>query len=730
MVFFPDGTRAARTVTLDDGAFRVSLQPGRYRIRIENTGHRTKDFELDILGEDVDLGKIELAVGEEIEAASIEAASLIYRRGTRVVYDVSKDPDAGKISMTEMASRIPELKMTAKNGRLEYEQQPFKSILINNEENGMINAARQYPMEFIKADCMKTIEIVMPGDSEYNNDQPIMLITLARSLPYGFASNLMLQSDTKNNHAPTADAVINTPVIGVGAGYRFQYAGAPALTNEILRETADGTRTESYTTSQEWSDSHNIKTNLFKTFANETVQINASLNASVSDARSYKESGTSGFGETVTKSHSHSPFRLGGGLRIRGSFGPSITRIAKKYQWSLAYTYRNTQQDVKTEYLGLGPQASSNGMEEHRAQATLELRNLSFKPFTASLSAKGGYYNRSYNSLTSGIGDTQGLDYAQQVGFLDIAALGSAFERKLGFTFLLNSEYLVNHGSFVNGNSVSPLDYNDFNVNPTLGLTWHFKRSSLGASWTRMVKRPGISQLNPYEDRSNPFNIKTGNPALKGAVTDSYSLSYMLRPSLSWIRDASLRVSYANTTNSITRITTLSDNGVAISSYCNLGKQESLGANSMINLTPFKQFMITLNGTYSWNTVTLPTGQLNSYHSLVASSGFTWTPEWFELSGTFHLAPSLASVQTSKLILEPYGEISIARYFRKPHIGVSFTASDVFHTGGRKESIIKGPDFIQYNYNERLGCSFIFRVYWRFGRFKPTETVEIKAYDM
>lgn len=740
---FPNGSRAARTVTIDDGKFRVSLSAGRYKVLIENTGHRSRSFEVAVLTDDLDLGEIVLEIGEEIEAASVEVASLISRHGTRLVYDVSKDPDAGKISMTEMASRIPELKMASRNGQLEFEQQRFQAILINNAESGLINVHRQYPMEFIKASHMKTIEIVMPGDAEYNNDQPIMLITLARPLPYGFASNIQLTSDTKNNHAPSLDMVANTPLVGVGFGYDFQYSGAPALTNETVREiTGDGSEIcsiESKTTSQEWSDAHNMKMNVFRAFADETINVNASLNALISDTRSSVQAQTWTFNadgrslsdsRTITNGHSQSPFRLNGGLRVKGTFGRPVTKTLKMNQWSVAYTLNNSQQDTRTEYSGFGVQLSSNGTIEHKVQATLDMRNLLIGPLSASFSSKGGYYNRRYNTNSSYLEEVEGFDYTQQVSFLNLAVLGSALDKKLGFNLLLNSEYLDNRGSFVNGNTVSPLDYSDFNLNPSLGLSWNFKRSSITASWSRTVKRPGIRQMNPYIDRSNPYFIRTGNPELKGAETDQYSIGYLLRPAVKWIRDASIRASYSTTKNDISRIVLTDADGLATSTYANLGERHGVSLSGMISVTPRRDLSFSVIASYSRNKAVMPGGVENEFSSFISTVSASWTPRWFELSGVVKLAPSTSSVQTRQLILEPYGELSIARYFEKPHLGVALIMSDAFHSGGFKQSSVLGAGFVQYNNVERTGRHIIARIYWRFGRFKPSETVNIKAYDM
>lgn len=139
---------------------------------------------------------------------------------------------------------------------------------------------------------------------------------------------------------------------------------------------------------------------------------------------------------------------------------------------------------------------------------------------------------------------------------------------------------------------------------------------------------------------------------------------------------------------------------------------------------------INIIASYQKTTTTLPSGRKNTFSSPSVLTSVNWHPEWFELNGTLQIMPSLASVQTSRLIMEPRGEIFLSRYFKRPHIGVSISASDVLHKGGLKRSVIQYDNFVQYNYIERLGRSYTFCVYWRFGKFRQTESVDVKAYDM
>jgi hypothetical protein len=91
--------------------------------------------------------------------------------------------------------------------------------------------------------------------------------------------------------------------------------------------------------------------------------------------------------------------------------------------------------------------------------------------------------------------------------------------------------------------------------------------------------------------------------------------------------------------------------------------------------------------------------------------------------------PTLPSAQTRALILEPTWDASLSRYFQKPHLGISVHATDLLHGGGTRNSVIAYDNFIQRRYQERLGRTVLFRIYWQFGRFRQTESVRVQAYD-
>lgn len=730
-----------KAVTREDGTFSLKLPSGRYRLLLESTGHKSRTLKVDVKVKDLSLGDVLLQIGEEIKAASIESETLVKREGTRISYDVLKDPDAAKINMTDMISRIPELKLSSRSGNLEYDNKAFDKILINESEHGLINAGRQYPMEFIKANYMRKIEVVLPGDLEYNNDKPILLITLARELPFGFASNLSMSSDTKNNHSPKADAVINTPWIGVGLSYGFNYSGPPSLKNETSRtvteDLSDVSEINSSTQNSSESGSHNIGANFFRTFAKNTIRFNASLKGSFSESENLglskteiiKSDGTSTLTENTVKSNSVSPFRLGGGLKLNGTFGKANRGGRNPHRWNVAYTFSNVQTDGVDEYSDYTYTKFTSRLE-HRLNAQLNLKGPLKTPLLSSAAVWAGFYDRHFNNRSAGPVDSDGLDYRQRVAYFNLIALGSAFKRRFGYTVHLDGEYLSNEGSFLNGEVSSPLDYSSFNLMPVVMLAGHFDHIKVGGSFSRRVSRPNVQQLNPYQDRTNPYNIVTGNPELKGEITDAAGIHLSTVQKTGNEPFLFIAANCYQTEDKISRIVSSNPDGVSVTSYANLGSSTAIEFVGEFNWHISRKFGTSLSAKYSKTKAVLPSGFENTYDNLSLSLGLSWNPEWFDLHCFLQARPSLASVQSSKLILEPYGQIELSRYFKKPHIGVALVVTDVLHSGGLKRSEIVGENFIQTNLQERIGRTFSARVYWRFGKFRQIESVEVKAYDM
>jgi ferric enterobactin receptor len=156
----------------------------------------------------------------------------------------------------------------------------------------------------------------------------------------------------------------------------------------------------------------------------------------------------------------------------------------------------------------------------------------------------------------------------------------------------------ITDANFVSTASTAHQSYLD--VIPSVIINWNFDASSgINLGFTQRIKRPGINQLNPFIDRSNPDFQSSGNPALQRVLFNSAQLDYHLSKKTAVnigvdynsIKGLDLRVSTFNPATNITYTTSQ-----------NTGQVTALGTFINISYPITKQWNFSLNGNirYYW----------------------------------------------------------------------------------------------------------------------------------
>ena len=754
------GNLRASAISHSDGEFSLRLpETGQYKVYVTFVGYRSWSKDITTGQEkDLSLGTVAMEEGEELEGAAVQATQLFSREADRFVYDVKADPDAKRMEMMDFMAKIPELERNSANGQLQFREEPIAEILIDDKENGMINAGRQYPMNFIRASYMSKIELVLPGSPEYNNERPILLITLDEPLPLGFAGRLDANGDTRGTYSPGIDLVGNTPWTGVGVNYSFGYSAPPALTNSTGRESYGETvcRLDNSSTSWNRSTSHNLGMNLFRSFFDDKVDINITLSTSRSDGESFSDAHSSMTDESgnvirttanSSGSRTWSPMRFNAGLSLSQQWGGSNGKLNR---YTFKYTYRDSRSNGEQDMLYSSAEmqtlteedrrvSSTSGSREHNLNLSISLRDPGPRRLWG-ISAEAGYINRYYDSATdymlydpaSGtyISETarfDGLDYRQQVAFARAIFIGSAMKRKFGYGATLHAENLDNKGMFLS-NGGSPLDYNEFNVMPGVSAKFSFKGFRIGGSYSTRVRRPNVTQLNPYIDETDPENLKMGNPELKGEFTHSAggNIGYDSR---GWFSGFYASYRYSTSNNAIESITFIDADNISTTTWQNLGssRKHEIGIN--VRFRPLKRLTITANGDYLISTYGFADGSTNRIESFNASISITGTFLGLSCHSVFRVNPAVLSAQSTTYELYPNWHIVLSKYFSKIHLGISLFADDILHSSRSVESTITGVGFVQHSLAQRIGRNFQLSIYWEFGKFKNPPKVENQAYD-
>jgi outer membrane receptor protein involved in Fe transport len=109
----------------------------------------------------------------------------------------------------------------------------------------------------------------------------------------------------------------------------------------------------------------------------------------------------------------------------------------------------------------------------------------------------------------------------------DVYSLYNSYQLKAGSwtgKAGLRLEHTSINGDFISVNT--PINQSYSNLIPSVSIQRSFKTNSLTFGFTQRIQRPGIFQLNPFVDNSNPKFISTGNPNLRPELNNTFELNY------------------------------------------------------------------------------------------------------------------------------------------------------------------------------------------------------------
>ena len=127
-----------------------------------------------------------------------------------------------------------------------------------------------------------------------------------------------------------------------------------------------------------------------------------------------------------------------------------------------------------------------------------------------------------------------------------------------------------------------------YNITPT---------SNLGLTYTMRISRPGISQLNPYTDRTDPTALSYGNPSLAVMKSHNVTLAYnFFSPKLMF--NVSLSHDYIG--NEIENYQFVDADNKYNSTYANNGKSRNTSIDAFVRWVATKTTTLMMNGAVSY----------------------------------------------------------------------------------------------------------------------------------
>ncbi|MBW4891257.1 TonB-dependent receptor [Mucilaginibacter sp. HMF5004] len=616
-------------LTKDNGSFEfANLANKTYTITFVYVSYRAKIISVPAFkqpDEAIDLGKVTISPssGQLKEVSINEAKPLIKQEVDRIAYDVQADPEIKAQSVLDMIRKVPLLSVDA-NDNIKLKGSGNYKILINGKESALMAKSPSDVLKSMPATNIEKIEVITTPPAKYDAEglTGIINIITKKNADQGYNGSVNGRANSVFGPGINLNLTMKQGKFGLAgfigygsSGTNPNYFGnsqiflknGAALTQEGSNSYSGHNTYGNAELSYE-IDSLNLITGSYQFYGGSgnqmatqfTKQING---VGVLDQQyALDNSGYNNFHGLDASVNYQMGFKKKKDQLLTLSYKYSYSPNAQFNDNVISNTYKYGQRNYQ--------QYNESGNKEH----TIQLDYV--QPVNKKINIEAGgkaILRNNYSDFTTKTQNTTTNEYElttdQSNNFdynQDVYSLYNSYQLKFEKWTAkagLRIEHTETNARF--SSIGTPVTSNYDNLIPSLSVQHNFKSSSVTFGFTQRIQRPGIYQLNPFVDKSNPKFINTGNPDLKPELNNTFELNFS-----SFSKNSiTAGLSYAFSDNSIQNVSIRSTqivNGVTdtitTTTFQNLGSNKTLGLNLNTNLSPVKGLNISINAqlTHLW----------------------------------------------------------------------------------------------------------------------------------
>jgi len=725
------------------GNFSFALDSvGEYRLIFQSIGYETKSTLLNVDGKSsrIDLGKIPISAGMEkiAEVAVVAQKPLVKTEVDKIVYSIESDPESKTNTALEMLRKVPLVTVDGEDNIQLKGTSNFK-FLLNGKNSAMLSQNPKDVLRSLPASSIKDIEVITNPSSKYEAEGAggiINIITTKKQLD-GLMGRVSAGADTQGSYNGGLYLSSKINKFGFSVNYNYNNFRNPAgeffsSRENLLSSTNRFTETEGTSkykglsnfamgeASYEIDSLNLISLSFFGVrgeYGGDNRQQTREFDINRNPARSFDNL------YHMNNGHGY----VSGNIDYQRTFKKPDKTFTVSYKLDHTPTFSESDNDI----IGLLNYNSYRQKSRNDATGSEHTFQLDYyDPLTQTHQLETGVkYILRQNVSNSDIflfdntlGDWKrdetrinDLDYDQHIFgmYAGYVMKLKKFSVKTG----LRAEGTLNDGVF---RSTTDTTFTNkmFNLIPYVTLSQNLdKGQNLKLSYTQRLSRPGIWYLNPYVNDIDPLNIRYGNPKLDAEVSHTFDFSY---GKFSGKYNVNVSLNSAFTNNTIESISTMQPNGVRVTTYENIGKNQRYG--SFIYGSARIGQKLNLNTNFGLTYSILESNDNRNLHN----EGFTYNGSlnarynaW--KNGTIS---GYAGIYSPRIMLQGqssmfyFTNMSLSQELFKKKVTASLSVSDPFRKRAKYESEFDDPTFrqtsVNYNYNRRV------RVYisYRFGQMK------------
>ena len=611
--------------TVADGVGKFTLNKvavGSYKIVASFIGYESKTVFVKVSekNDDHDLGVIKLQQSSKmLSEVTVEGQrALIEERVDRTVYNAEKDASNKGGDATDVLKKVPMLSVDL-DGNPSLRGSSNVKVLINNKPSTIMASSISDALKQIPADMIKTVEVITSPSAKYDAEGSAGIINIVtkkntlQGLTLSFdssvgvrGSNLALNGNFRNKNWG----------LSLGGFGRSQYNVNGKFESTQIT-TSNGIQTTNLQTAETRSQGLFGNYQLgFDWDINKFNSITSNVRFGVRNGNNWQDGLKQLRNGVVSSLRNTNSLDESANVDINVDYTHTFEKPQKEFSILSMYSRNNRANDFYN--LIMNPNATmsevmssiKNDNTSYNEEATFQmdyqtpiaknqlfefggkgiLRNVTsdYKSFTAGS-------NGIYTAANTATLPTNVFDYNQNIW----GTYGS-------YTLTTKNKWSIKAGARYEHTDITASFLKKEGQNtvippygvlvPSFNMSKTFKSGTWRFSYNRRIQRPGIENLNPNVNATNPLNISVGNPNLAPEYTNNYEISYSKFVKQTYISTA---LFVRNTTGSINRIRQVKGDTVKTTS-ANIGNEDAYGMNINLNANLSNKLMIGGGGDFAY----------------------------------------------------------------------------------------------------------------------------------
>ena len=742
------------TVADQVGKFTITkVAIGSYKLVASFLGYNSITIPVEITGknDDKDLGVIRMGSNTQMLAeVTVEGQrALIEEKVDRTVYNAEKDQTNRGGDATDVLKKVPMLSVDL-DGNPSLRGSSNIKVLINNKPSTILASSIADALKQIPADMIKTVEVITSPSARYDAEGSAGIINIVtkkntlQGLTFSFDTSAGVRGSSLSMNGNFRNKTWGMTLGGYG---RSQY-NVNGQSESIQTTSNNGILTRNVQTSDTRSNGLFGNYQLgFDWDINKFNSITASSRIGFRNGNSWGDGLRQVRNDKLFSLRNTNSLDESANIDLNLDYTHTFAKPQKEFSILAMMSNNNRTNDFFNDIMNPNSSMSQimnsikniNGSVNKEATLQLDYQTPITKLQMIEFGAKiiGRQVNSDYASFLNPTGNNPSnyikvnlanlpsnvFDYNQNIlgtYFSYTLSTKSKWSMKLGGRY----EYTDIEASFLKkeGQNLTIPPYGV--LVPSFNMSKTFKSGTWRFSFNRRIQRPGIQNLNPNVNATNPLNISQGNPNLSPEYANNYEINYSKFVKQTYISTA---LFVRNNTGAINQIRTVVGDTVKTTSM-NIGVENAYGMNININMNLSNKLMIGGGGDFSYmvlkNNVADPL--MNASNEGLQSN--------FRIFGNYNIgngwgAQLFSFYRPNQILLQGtqggFGiySLSMKKDFKNKRGSVGIGAENFLTNGMTIRSETKTPLITQESTNVLRNMNFKINISYRFGKmsFSPTK---------